>query len=317
MTEHFVTLFDRVFLPQGMALWRSLERHAGDHVLWVVCMDAAVHDDLKRLRLPNVRLIPLAEIEGEEPRLLQVKGDRERGEYCWTLTPFVPEAVMRRAPEATRVTYLDSDVFFFGTPSMILEDMDLSGADALITEHGYDPRYRKYEELSGRFCVQFMPFRRTEQGLAILHWWQDRCIEWCHARFEDGKFGDQKYLDDWPTRFGASVRVHGDVSLTLAPWNLGRLLGEGSSPECMVHFQNLRIMDGGLVRLWAEYALPHHVRKSVYDPYVRCLREGARLRREVGISLKLPAPPRGLVEWLRRSVRSRRRTESWIRIGRI
>lgn len=317
MTEHFVTLFDRVFLPQGMALWRSLERHAGEYVLWVVCMDVAVQRDLERLSLPNVRMIPLGELESEEPRLLQVKDGRDKGEYCWTLTPFVPEAVLRRAPEASRVTYLDSDVFFFGTPSLILDEMDLAGSDVLITEHGYDPRYREYEDLSGRFCVQFMPFRRTEKGLLILHWWQDRCIEWCYARFEDGKFGDQKYLDDWPKRFGRAVRVLREVSLTLAPWNLARLLEEGSRPECMYHFQNLRIMDGGLVRLWAEYSLSHPLRKSVYEPYIRCLREGAQMRRDAGIFLELPTPPRGLVEWLRRRVRSRRRTESWIRIGRI
>ena len=42
--EHFVTLFDAAFLPQGLALHRSLRRHAGDFTLWRVCVDEAAYD---------------------------------------------------------------------------------------------------------------------------------------------------------------------------------------------------------------------------------------------------------------------------------
>lgn len=311
--EHFITLFDRHFLPQGMALHKSLVRIGDPFVLWVLCMDPQVEEDLRRLALPHLRTIPLSEVESAHPELLAVKGGRGRGEYCWTLTPFAPEAVFERAPGATRATYVDADVFFFGSPRQILSEMDRSGADVLLTDHAYAPRYRQ-EETSGRFCVQFLPFRRTEQGLEILRWWQARCVEWCFARFEDGKFGDQKYLDLWPELFGRSVHVLREVELTLAPWNAGHLLEAGESPRGMYHFHNLRLLQGGLVRLWHDYDIPAHVGRAVYRPYVKALREGTRRLRELGIEPRTTTPPKGLIEWLRRRVRSHRGTEGWARV---
>jgi hypothetical protein len=63
-----------------------------------------------------------------------------------------------------------------------------------------------------------MCFRRDERGLSVLRWWRDRCNEWCYARLEDGKFGDQKYLDDWPTRF-PGISVAKNIGICVACWN--------------------------------------------------------------------------------------------------
>jgi hypothetical protein len=82
--EHYVTLFDALYLPQGLTLHASLQRHAGTYTLWILCVDEQTHSILTWLRLPNVRLLRAADVETEE--LLAVKPARTRGEYCWTLT---------------------------------------------------------------------------------------------------------------------------------------------------------------------------------------------------------------------------------------
>ena len=47
-------------------------------------------------------------------------------------------------------------------------------------------------------------------------------MEWCFNRFEEGKFGDQKYLDKWPELFDDKVHILSNKELLLAPWNATR-----------------------------------------------------------------------------------------------
>ena len=76
------------------------------------------------------------------------------------------------------------------------------------------------------YNVEWVTFRRDPDGLEALNWWHDRCIEWCYQRAEDGKMGDQKYLDDWLVRF-ERVHVVRHPGAGLAPWNVkAHRLGE-------------------------------------------------------------------------------------------
>jgi hypothetical protein len=289
--EHFCTLFDIGFLPQGMSLHASLQRHAMPFTLWVLCMDEAVEKALGKMNLPNVRCIPLCTIE--TPELLAVKEGRTRVEYCWTLTPFLPMAVMELDPSVQRATYVDADCWFVNDPRLILEEMDNAGKDVLITPHDYMPGQDESIP-SGIFCVQFMPFRRTVAGMGVLAWWQARCLEWCFNRIEDGRLGDQKYLDLWPGLFPHVVHVLKNTKLTMAPWNVERYesVPDLRPNSCMYHFQNLRIFDKGLVCLSLNfnYYLPQNVLKFFYVAYFKDLAQSMHIASSQGISVLFPLP---------------------------
>jgi hypothetical protein len=262
--EHFVTLFDRNFLAAGLCLYRSLKEHAGAFRLWIVCMDEVVERRLRELELPEVRLLPLAEVETAELR--RVRGGRSVGEYCWTLTPFTPGFVMDRAPEARRVTYLDADLYFFGAPRLLLEELEAAEAHVLITPHAYSPEYDQSAD-SGIYCVQFVTFCNSAAARAVLRWWQERCIEWCYNRVEDGKFGDQKYLDDWPERFAGCVHVLRRAELALGPWNANRFIHDERFLPAFFHFHGVRVVSEGRLLLYCNYRLRDQARR-LYDRYV-------------------------------------------------
>jgi len=121
LTEHYVTLFDSVFLPQGLALHYSLQEHGGDFLLWVLCLDDSCLQTLQRLNLPQVQLLDLKQLE--TPELLVVKPGRTRAEYCWTLSPWSIQWVFATDSTVQRVTYLDADVFFLKGPNSIFNEL--------------------------------------------------------------------------------------------------------------------------------------------------------------------------------------------------
>jgi hypothetical protein len=248
----FCTLLDHRYLARGVVLARSLAEHAPGSRLQVFCMDAEARRLLDRLDLPGVVAIGLDELEAADPDLAAVKPGRTQVEYCWTATPSVCLHALAREPGLREITYLDADLMLFGDPKPIFDE--LGDASILLTPHRHVEGREVLEGQWGIYNVQFMTFRRDERGIAALSWWRERCLEWCYARIEEGRWGDQKYLDDWPERF-AGVHVLGYPG-ALGPWNAaghriepgeGRVLVDGV-PLVFFHFAALGLY-GGLASL--------------------------------------------------------------------
>jgi hypothetical protein len=178
--------------------------------------------------------------------------------------------------------YVDADIYFYSDPQVLVDEM--GDKSVLITEHRYTPSYNLSTE-SGIYCVQFMVFRNDEKGRLVLNWWRDRCIEWCYARHEDGKFGDQKYLDDWLTRF-EGVHSLQNLGGGVAPWNLeqyhfvnengrlnGREIASGNKFDLIFyHFHSLRLYKYRISLITSEsYGITPNNFDLIYQPYLRKL----------------------------------------------
>ena len=271
--HNFCTLFDSNYLTRALVMYRSLEKTGERFRLYAVCFDDLAYQILRKLDLPNLTVIPLETFES--PALLAVKNQRTAGEYCWTCTSHVIHYVLDtyRLPE---VTYVDADLCFYEKPSVLLREFEASGASVLITSHRYTPRYDQ-SATSGIYCVQFMTFKADKRGLAALNWWQDRCLEWCYNRIEDGKFGDQKYLDDWLQRFeGVHALEH--IGGGVAPWNVqqyqlsarGERLYVDQTPLVFYHFHGYKHYHDNTIDLGG-YQLAKRVTDLLYRPYTEAL----------------------------------------------
>ncbi len=209
----FCTLFDSTYMSRGMAMYRSLCRHCDSFHLYVFAFDDYCYSFFLHNNFENITVISLKEFEDRE--LLIAKGNRSKGEYCWTCTPSTVLYVLEHY-EVDNCTYIDADLYFYSSPQVLIDEV---GDDSvMITEHRYTKKYDQ-TKTSGKYCVQFVFFKNDERARKVLEWWRKACLEWCYDRQEDGKFGDQKYLDDWCTRFeGVHELQH--LGGGVAPWNM-------------------------------------------------------------------------------------------------
>jgi hypothetical protein len=277
----YCTYFDGGFLSRGLALWYSLKHYEPAAVLYVLALDQTAADCLVALNDPHLRVVPLADLEAADPELLAAKSNRSRVEYYFTLSPGWPLFLLNQKPEIDRLTYLDADLFFFASPTPIFAAMDDAHASILITEHRFPPWLGHYLK-HGRFNVGILSFRHDSAGRACLADWRQRCLEWCHDRLENGRYADQKYLDDWPARFGSAVCLLAARGVNLAPWNWagysftlrpGSVVIDGD-PLILFHFARFRAIAGS--RLWQSGQLdygvmPFTLRNAIYSPYWRAL----------------------------------------------
>ena len=264
-------------------MYESLKQHSPDFHLYILAFDDLSYSLLHSVNLEYATIIPLSDFETDE--LKEVKKDRTLAEYCWTCTPSSISFVIKNF-NLSQCTYIDADLYFYSDPSVLISEMIDNGKSVLITEHRFSLLPKIYEKKrSGRFCVQFITFINEEKSLLILDKWRKQCINWCYARHEDGKFGDQKYLDEWPLAY-PNIHILQHQGGGIAPWNLtqyhfnrtmnsitGRTKSTGTEFNVVFfHFQYVKFIANGSYDIgW--YYISSDKRKILYTPYLEKLDE--------------------------------------------
>jgi hypothetical protein len=295
-TSHLIlcTLFNKLYLPQGLALYRSLLRTASQgFVLHVLCMDDFTAEVLERMALPCLNIIRLDEIEDDTLRA--VKATRSIGEYCWTCTTPLLLHVLGSSPPNAVVAYIDADIRFFSDPGAIFEE--LGDGSIYVHEHNFASEYASLVASAGRFNVGVVAFRNDRAGRQCLERWKAQCIDECVMDPEAGKCGDQNYLDEWPELYPSLV-ISQHSGVGLAPWNIskysiktsaGRILSNGRT-VVFYHYHSLRALRPSIgvkpIVMAKGYELKGDVIDVFYRPYARDLwREAFTLQRNSGFSI--------------------------------
>lgn len=278
----FCTLFDSLYLSRGLVLYDSITKNSETFHLYIFAFDDLCLKILECLHLPNVTAVSLKEFENEQ--LISIKDTRTKAEYCWTCTSSIIEFVLENY-NVPSCTYVDADLFFYASPAVLLNEL-ISEKSVLITEHRFSRIAKLFEQRrAGRFCVQFITFKNVKESREILNKWKNQCIDWCYARYEDGKFGDQKYLEDWPFKY-PTVHILEHLGGGVAPWNVqqynffreeNKIFGKVPKSKTkfemiFFHFHFVRFLSNGYADLgWNR--LQKDVIDIFYIPYIQKIME--------------------------------------------
>jgi len=253
---YFCTMTGANYLSKALVMYDSLKNTCADRFkLIYFAFDAKTFEILNLLDYKNIIPVSIDQLEGRDPRLQVLKKSRSVAEYFFTCTPQAIEFALSKF-EIDMVTYIDADLYFYKNPQIIIDEM--ADNSILITEHRYYPPIENHT--SGKYCVQFMPFRNDPTSKTVLENWREQCIEWCFAYPEDGKYGDQGYLNDWTDKY-ENVIVSENRGVGLATWNKPgyRIYREGNilkaySEEIkkdvdvvFYHFNSLKIYSNRLI----------------------------------------------------------------------
>lgn len=283
---NYCTLFNSKYLARGTAMIESLLKQDSSAKIMVVSMDSQTTDFLKKKFSSRIDVVALEKIETEE--YLKLKPRRGFGEYCWTLTARILDYALNDL-KLDHSIYVDADCYFLADPSVKTKEWT-KNFDVMITPHNYAAKYDQ-SETSGVFCVQYVFIKNTDRGLTVLEEWRKQCVDWCFARHEDGKFGDQKYLDQWPMKPG--VLICPEIGFGVAPWNISRLRLEQktekdqniliykdtysseTAPVTFYHFHDFKLYDFQSLNVvmgdLSSYRIGSKAKEWIYKPYLKKL----------------------------------------------
>lgn len=311
MKLNFCTLFNSGYLSRGWAMYQSLLQQCDDFHLYVFAFDELCYQFLKQQNSPHLTVVSLKEFENEA--LLSIKPTRSAAEYCWTCSASTLHYCFETF-QLSNCTYIDADMLFYSNPRILVQEM--GDNSVLITSHRYTPEYDQ-SLASGKYCVQFVCFKNDFRGRAVLNWWKDACIDWCYARVENGKFGDQKYLDEFAIRFeGVHELQH--LGGGLAPWNIQQYqfkynnnalhgtekLSKKKFDVVFYHFHGLKFFEHNIVSLTdAQYAINSSIQQLFYFPYIKRLNEAKRFINSLNTSFN-PHGNSGLAPYSKLSLKT-------------
>jgi hypothetical protein len=217
--HNFCTSFDTgKFLAHGLALYRSLERFGGDFTLWNICFDDAAFDSLSKLDMPRMRVMRISELEAADPEFRAVKSERRLREYAMTSKACALSYLLAKH-SLPSICWIDADIYLFSSLEPVYRSFE--DCSAMVSPHRFVGNDPTQEALTGTYNAGFVFFRNDEDGRAALSWWRARGIEWCDSYFDNGRFGEQMYLNHLPRLF-KRVRVLEHPGTNVAYWNIGR-----------------------------------------------------------------------------------------------
>jgi len=189
--RNFTTVCDFKYLPQGLALYKSLMKHNSSFVLYWGCITDECLEAVMGLNMPNVIAFSTANFPYNR---------MSHKEYCWSLASRFTWWILDRY-DMEDITYLDADLYFYQDYELIYDEIKHKSVG--LVEH----RIPSYKTV-GKYNVGFIYFKNDFEGKTCLSRWAELTADKGNKYFEEyGSCGDQKYLELFDIWYPYNVHV--------------------------------------------------------------------------------------------------------------
>ena len=205
---------DKYFASRAAALVESLrcQNYFGEIVIYA--HDAETEVFFHEKYRDEVLVVRVEEVMNSYTHLMHAKLFRPKNEFFFLLTPFLIKYTFEKIGKR-EVWYIDADIFLFSSFKNLENQIrDLS---IMITPHNFPDRLR-YLEKYGKFNVGVVFAKSDDDGIRVVNWWAERCIESTELKSSGEIYGDQKYLDNFHS-ISTKVGTFKGLGINAAPWN--------------------------------------------------------------------------------------------------
>lgn len=255
---------------------KSLRENGDYNKVVVLGLDEDVLRLLPTLSLGDVEVVDFWSMCEFEPRLEVAAKNRSKFELYFTTTPLLITFVLKKFSDFKYAIYLDSDLYFFENPQLVIDAMSSKDVGIIPHRHSW-PNQRRLAKY-GTYNVGWVGFKNTPGGHEVALWWKDRCLEWCLDKPSLSLYADQGYLDFFPLIFATRVQVIRDRGMNLAPWNSSAVKVQNRNGRPQVSGENLVFFHfHALKKQGNRWYFGEHLyyslaslklRKLVYKPYI-------------------------------------------------
>ncbi len=218
----YFTLSDANFSPRTLAMIKSLKSFDSEVRFFFFHFGDLTVNQLNIFREHHVEIYSIRNFLGL-PFFDSLSTSRDYIELLWTLPSVISRKLLTILIDSqyTDLVYLDADLFFFSSPTELWDE--IPSHNISIVRHNFPVRLKTQFPHSGEFNVSWVSFPTSTIGIECATDWANNCIRMCPATptILNGKvvYGDQLYLEDWPSRFSGHLHVIEHPGAGVAPWN--------------------------------------------------------------------------------------------------
>jgi hypothetical protein len=271
------TVCNIAYLPKALVLADSLMQHNG------MKLKVVIFDEKQPFRYPAEAIEVIWVEDLNVPKWRELAFMYDIIEFSTSLKPFIALKLME---SFEKVIFLDPDTCLYSSVELILADLD--SHDILLTPHYTTPQPDTANESDlgmmrfGSFNLGFFALKHSDESLAFLKWWHQRCIDFCFMESQFGLSTDQKWVSI-ASCFFEGIKVSFNLGYNAAPWNtFERTLSKNEKGELIInekyflaffHFSNFDHEDTQYLNKRAsnEQGLEYPVLKEIADKYANSL----------------------------------------------